>query len=364
MLGVAPVVGAAPQPNAPVEVAAGSVLDVLVSAGRPQSASGVFGTRVAPAPEGRIPDLLTGSGIARPAGLPTDELLRRRAVAPVGSAAPVAADAVRPAMSRTESLLRASVAPTIALAAVGGFLIAAGCAAASPGRVRRSDESGSAQRPLRHPAERLPGSPSVPRDVPAAAPQRTAAAAEPQSAEPEVAPEPEVQILPIGGGIRTGQTVSRPVGPEAAGSAQQGGEATVEWSLPAIAAIGYRELAAQLVAAHPDPATVDDLATIAVAYVRFALDRPGLFQVMFGVGCDPAGADRVDAVAAIQAYLAAIVQRAAPSVDPESTATGVWALVHGLAFLYLDRKLDAAAADAVAERVRAVVTATLAGRRG
>src|ERR1700739_5144341 len=42
----------------------------------------------------------------------------------------------------------------------------------------------------------------------------------------------------------------------------------------AVAAEGYRELAEQLVAAHPSPSTADDFGDIAVVYVQFALQRP------------------------------------------------------------------------------------------
>ncbi|KPC92409.1 TetR family transcriptional regulator, partial [Streptomyces sp. NRRL F-6602] len=45
----------------------------------------------------------------------------------------------------------------------------------------------------------------------------------------------------------------------------------------AVAAEGYRELAEHLAGAHPAPSTPDELATVAVAYVRFALDHPALF---------------------------------------------------------------------------------------
>jgi AcrR family transcriptional regulator len=50
----------------------------------------------------------------------------------------------------------------------------------------------------------------------------------------------------------------------------------------AVAAVGYRELAEQLSAAHPTPSTPDELASVATAYVQFALERPALFRIMFG----------------------------------------------------------------------------------
>ncbi|MBL1082874.1 TetR/AcrR family transcriptional regulator [Streptomyces actinomycinicus] len=125
----------------------------------------------------------------------------------------------------------------------------------------------------------------------------------------------------------------------------------------AVAAEGYRELAAHLAAAHPSPATPDDLAAVGVAYVRFALDHPALFRVMFAEPCDPANDERATAVAAVSEYVAGLVRRAFPGADPEVLATAVWALVHGLAFLYLDGKLDASAPDVVADRVGAAVRA-------
>jgi AcrR family transcriptional regulator len=130
--------------------------------------------------------------------------------------------------------------------------------------------------------------------------------------------------------------------------------------LSAVAAVGYRELAEHLATAHPAPSTADDLAAVATAYVHFALQRPALFRVMFGEPCDRDSSERVAATAAISAYVGAIVERAFPGADPEALATAIWALVHGLAFLHLDGKLDSATPDQVANRVRAAVHAVLA----
>lgn len=129
--------------------------------------------------------------------------------------------------------------------------------------------------------------------------------------------------------------------------------------LSAVAAVGYLELAQQLAAAHPDPRTADDFAALAIAYVRFALRRPGLFRVMFAEPCDTTSPERVDAVDAIRVYLEGIVAQAFPHTDPEAAATATWALVHGLAFLHLDGKLDTSSPEAVDARIRAAVHATL-----
>lgn len=129
--------------------------------------------------------------------------------------------------------------------------------------------------------------------------------------------------------------------------------------LSAVAAVGYRDLATQLAAANPSPQTPDDLADIAIAYVNFALQRPGLFRAMFAEPCDPTSPERVAAVAAISEYLRSIVRQALPTSDPEAMANAVWALVHGLAFLHLDGKFDASSPDTVATTVRAAVAAVL-----
>jgi AcrR family transcriptional regulator len=127
-----------------------------------------------------------------------------------------------------------------------------------------------------------------------------------------------------------------------------------------VAAVGYRELAEHLAAAHPSPSAPGDLAAVAVAYVQFALQRPALFRVMFGEPCDPDSIDRAAATEAISAYVAAIVRQAFPGVDPAALSTAVWALVHGLALLHLDGKLDATSPAAVSDRVRAAIHAVLA----
>ncbi|MGW4323078.1 TetR/AcrR family transcriptional regulator [Streptomyces sp. NPDC004684] len=125
----------------------------------------------------------------------------------------------------------------------------------------------------------------------------------------------------------------------------------------AVAAQGYEELAGYLDAAHPSPSTPDDLAAVAVAYVRFALDHPPLFRVMFAEPCDPRSEERVKATAVISEYVRGIVHRAFSGVDPDALSTTVWALVHGLAFLHLDGKLDASTPEVVDTQVRAAVHA-------
>jgi AcrR family transcriptional regulator len=129
--------------------------------------------------------------------------------------------------------------------------------------------------------------------------------------------------------------------------------------ISAIAAVGYRELAADMAAAQPAPATVDEFAEVGVAYVAFALRRPALFRVMFGAPCDRDSSERVAATSAISEFVKANVARCFPTADIESTATAIWGLVHGLAFLHLDGKLSACTPAVVSTRVRLAIGAIL-----
>jgi AcrR family transcriptional regulator len=131
----------------------------------------------------------------------------------------------------------------------------------------------------------------------------------------------------------------------------------------AVASVGYLELAERLAAAHPSPSTPEELGSVAVAYVQFALERPALFRIMFGEPCDRDGDERVAATAAVALYVRGIVERTFPRGDYEALANAVWALVHGLAFLHLDGKLDAASPSVVADRTTAAVQALLTATR-
>ncbi|MGH2866988.1 MAG: TetR/AcrR family transcriptional regulator [Solirubrobacteraceae bacterium] len=127
----------------------------------------------------------------------------------------------------------------------------------------------------------------------------------------------------------------------------------------AVAAVGYRELAARLAAAHPSPSTPEQLASVAIVYVQFAVERPALFRIMFGEPCDRDNDERVAATAAVSQYVRAIVARTFPEADADGLATAIWALVHGLAFLHLDGKLDTSTPQVVVDRVTAAIRALL-----
>jgi AcrR family transcriptional regulator len=127
----------------------------------------------------------------------------------------------------------------------------------------------------------------------------------------------------------------------------------------AVAAVGYRRLAEALSAAHPSPSTPAELVRVAIAYVQFALAQPALFRVMFSEPCNRDNDERVAATAAVSRYLRGIVERSFPDAEAEPLGTAIWALVHGLAFLHLDGKLDSTDRAAVADRVDAAIRALL-----
>jgi AcrR family transcriptional regulator len=122
--------------------------------------------------------------------------------------------------------------------------------------------------------------------------------------------------------------------------------------LAALAVRGYGELGERLARASagaPDAPLVE----LAVAYVGFAVDHPGVFRLMYGHPCSRSRAEVSAAAAATNAvFLAAIP----PDLASPPFATGGWALAHGLAQLLLDGKLTAPDPAAL---VRAVVAGTL-----
>jgi hypothetical protein len=80
---------------------------------------------------------------------------------------------------------------------------------------------------------------------------------------------------------------------------------------------------------------------------------------MFSEQCDAGSPERVEAVAAISAYLKANIARVFPGEDADALSDAVWALVHGLAFLFLDGKFDSTDSGELERRVRAAVHAVV-----
>ncbi|WLP90737.1 TetR/AcrR family transcriptional regulator [Gordonia sp. NB41Y] len=127
----------------------------------------------------------------------------------------------------------------------------------------------------------------------------------------------------------------------------------------ALAARGLRDLRADLTRERELPGTVEELADLGGAYVEFALRRPALFRLMFGNECDHESEERVRAAAEVHELLATAITRVFPDSDPMDLALGGWGLVHGMAYLYLDRKLTSPSIGSVVAQVRSSFIAVL-----
>lgn len=108
----------------------------------------------------------------------------------------------------------------------------------------------------------------------------------------------------------------------------------------ALATEGFRLLATALTDARPH------FIDAAKAYVRFALDHPGHYQVMFDKSLyDDADAQLVAASAAAGAELNRGVGTLADpkaAADPNGAALAAWSLVHGFSMLWLNDAIDTA----------------------
>jgi AcrR family transcriptional regulator len=139
--------------------------------------------------------------------------------------------------------------------------------------------------------------------------------------------------------------------------------------LAAVAEEGFRELGARMRAAGAavaDPAA--GFAAEGLAYVRFAVEKPSHFRVMFGGYITDAQAypGLVEAGAAAYQHLVEGVRAGQKAGllragDPEELALLPWSVVHGLASLIIDKQLPLAAeqVDAMAARVIAAMGAGL-----
>jgi AcrR family transcriptional regulator len=106
----------------------------------------------------------------------------------------------------------------------------------------------------------------------------------------------------------------------------------------ALAAEGWRKLAVALADARPE------FIDAALAYVRFAIDHPGHYAVMFDNSLvDSENPEFVAAVAAAGSELAqgvGTLDDARASKDPQAAALAAWSLVHGFSLLWLNKAID------------------------
>lgn len=105
--------------------------------------------------------------------------------------------------------------------------------------------------------------------------------------------------------------------------------------LAALAEDGFRELGRRM------DAETGGLAALGQCYVRFALEQPGRFALMFGAGLDKTRYPQLQQAAlALYRRLAQAVHETAPAREPEVATLAAWSLVHGLSQLLLDRQLS------------------------
>lgn len=122
--------------------------------------------------------------------------------------------------------------------------------------------------------------------------------------------------------------------------------------LRALAGEGLRRLGvAQRQASEAAGGGVAGFSATGSAYVRFALDNPALFRLIFANPMPHdheavAAGDPDDAMAMLQTAAAAL---APPGMEPRVFALQSWSIAHGLAMLILDRQIavDDATIDAV-----------------
>jgi AcrR family transcriptional regulator len=108
----------------------------------------------------------------------------------------------------------------------------------------------------------------------------------------------------------------------------------------ALATQGFQLLAEALIAARPQ------FADAALAYVRFAIEHPGHYQVMFNkslldVSDTELGAAEAAAGAELARGVSTLRDRNAHA-DPAGAQLAAWSLVHGFSMLWLNDAVNAA----------------------
>lgn len=124
--------------------------------------------------------------------------------------------------------------------------------------------------------------------------------------------------------------------------------------LTEVAALGYAELARRLANAGATGTPAERLKAQGVAYVRFAVDFPGRFHLMFRRDMlledqpllEQAASEAWDALEATVLALRGHGADAELDKDGEAMLIGIWSTAHGFAHLTLDKKLSRLACGA------------------
>ncbi|WP_405982352.1 TetR/AcrR family transcriptional regulator [Streptomyces sp. NBC_00158] len=145
--------------------------------------------------------------------------------------------------------------------------------------------------------------------------------------------------------------------------------------LSAIARRGFGDLGARFLAAGAErPAPREHVRALGRAYVGYALEQPGMFELMFrhdlldSTGQESSGGPRLrEQTLPLFALLTGLVG-ACGAAEPEVTAAALWAGLHGVAQLWaygsLPLVLGTGAEDGGARRLDALVDAVLDAHLG
>ena len=118
--------------------------------------------------------------------------------------------------------------------------------------------------------------------------------------------------------------------------------------LAAIAAEGFERLRVAVEAADASSRGMEALRAQGVAYVRFAREEPALFRLMFGAAVARGSLSAGAAFGVLRARITSLV----PTDRAEIAALSAWSMVHGLASLLIDGRIDPPDPEAL---VRAVL---------
>ena len=133
--------------------------------------------------------------------------------------------------------------------------------------------------------------------------------------------------------------------------------------LEAVAAEGFARFVAPMEQAREGVPEERQLAAQAFAYVRFALDQPPLFRLMFSSELhpyrDPELRRQADAAYASIAVAAAREDKSAPA----EVAVTCWSFVHGLAMLLLEEQILGVSAGNADALVRTLTERFVRGLR-
>ncbi|MEU0677791.1 TetR/AcrR family transcriptional regulator [Streptomyces sp. NPDC006172] len=105
--------------------------------------------------------------------------------------------------------------------------------------------------------------------------------------------------------------------------------------LSAIAHRGFTELAGRVTSALGDAAPRTRLRELSRAYLEFAFERPGMYELMFRHDLLESGHLRLrDTSLPLFGVLVELVARVRPDADARAVAGALWANLHGLAQLW------------------------------